>query len=262
MAERLQKLLAQHGLASRRKAEEWIIAGRVTVNGVPAHLGQKVDPDHDQVAVDQRLLTLQQRPQPYYLLLHKPLGMVSTCADPQGRPTVLDALPPELWCLGLHPVGRLDTYSSGALILTNDGDFTYRLTHPKHGLAKHYRVRVAGRVSPDTLATWQQGIELDGRLTCPAQVKIVGVPGSRHTDLAITLWEGRNRQIRRVAEVLGHRVLRLHRLAIGSVRLGNLQGGAYRSLSTGEIKALLAESDVSPTLPRPSPQVLAGTSPF
>lgn len=262
MVERLQKLLAQHGLASRRKAEEWIMAGRVTVNGVPAHLGQKVDPERDQVAVDQRPLMPQQRPRPCYLLLNKPLGMVSTCADPQGRPTVLDALPPDLQRLGLHPVGRLDTYSSGALILTNDGDFTYRLTHPKHDLAKHYHVRVAGRVLPDTLAAWQQGVWLDGRLTRPAQVDIAGFSGPSHTDLTITLWEGRNRQIRRVAEVLGHRVLRLHRVAVGSVRLGKLQRGAYRSLSTAEIKALLAESEVSPTLPRPSTQVLAGTSPF
>lgn len=262
MAERLQKLLAQHGLASRRKAEAWILAGRVTVNGVPAHLGQKVDLAHDQVAVDQRPLEPQQRPQSCYLLLNKPLGMVSTCADPDGRPTVLDALPSHLQTLGLHPVGRLDTYSTGALILTNDGDFTYRLTHPKHDIAKVYRVRLEGRVSSATLETWRRGLELDGRMTRPAGVLVMGTPTAQSTELEITLWEGRNRQIRRVAEVLGHRVLHLHRLAVGPVRLGKLKRGAYRSLSSVEIRALLAESEVQPTVPRPSLRSLVGTSPF
>jgi pseudouridine synthase len=262
MAERLHKLLAQHGLASRRRAEAWIVAGRVQVNGVPAHLGQKVDLDRDRVTVDDRPLMPQQRPQLCYLLLHKPLGMVSTCADPEGRPTVLDALPPDRRALGLHPVGRLDTYSSGALILTNDGDFTYRLTHPKHDLAKHYRVRVAGQVARETLSRWQEGVCLEGRLTRPAVVERLGSSSPDHTDLAITLWEGRNRQIRRVAEALGHRVLRLHRLAVGSVRLGKLKRGAYRSLSDAEIRALLAESEVDPIPPRLSAQVLDGTSPF
>ncbi|MEB3289943.1 MAG: pseudouridine synthase [Leptolyngbya sp.] len=262
MAERLQKLLAQHGLASRRKAEAWIIAGRVKVNGVLAHLGQKVDPDQDHVTVDDRPLRPQKRPQPCYLLLHKPPGVVSTCADPQGRPTVLDTLPPDLRPLGLHPVGRLDTYSSGAILLTNDGDFTYRLTHPKHGLAKHYRVRVTGQVSEETLTLWRQGVGLDGRMTRPALVEPVGPVHPAHTDLAITLWEGRNRQIRRIAEGFGHRVLSLHRLAVGSVKLGKLKRGAYRSLSAVEIEALLAEATVEPTPPRPSAQILAGTLPF
>ncbi|MFH7244219.1 MAG: pseudouridine synthase [Spirulina sp.] len=262
MAERLQKLLSQHGLASRRKAEEWIVAGRVTVNGVPAHLGQKVDLAHDQVCVDQRPLVPQQRPQSHYFLLNKPLGVVSTCADPEGRPTVITILPSSLHTLGLHPVGRLDTYSTGALILTNDGDFTYRLTHPKHDVAKRYQVRVAGKVSPETLATWRRGIPLDGRPTRSAEVDILGTPTPHHTDLAITLWEGRNRQIRRVAEALGHRVLRLHRLSVGPVHLDKLKGGAYRSLSAAEIRALLAESEVQPTSPQLPSQVLVGTSPF
>ena len=254
MAERLQKLLARHGLASRRKAEEWIMAGRVTVNGVPAQLGQRVDLTQDKVAVDQRPLVPQEQPQHHYLLLNKPLGVVSTCADPEGRPTVIDALPPDLQALGLHPVGRLDTYSSGALILTNDGDLTYYLTHPKHNIAKRYQVRVEGRVSAKTLATWRQGVVLEGRPTRPAQVTMIGPGSFGHTDLEITLWEGRNRQIRRVAELLGHRVIRLHRLAVGPVDLGALQGGEYRSLSSVEIRALLAESAFPPTLLQPSSQ--------
>lgn len=262
MAERLQKLLARHGLASRRKAEAWIVAGRVTVNGETAQLGQKVDLTQDEVAVDHRPLVPQARPQHHYLLINKPLGVVSTCADPEGRPTVIDALPPRLKTLGLHPVGRLDTYSSGALILTNDGDLTYRLTHPKHNMAKRYQVRVGGQVQPETLLHWRQGVMLDGSPTRPAQVTIIGGGTPSHTDLEITLWEGRNRQIRRVAEQLGHRVLRLHRLAVGSIKLGALKRGEYRSLSSDEIKALLAESAFPPTPPRPSSQALVGTSPF
>lgn len=248
VAERLQKVLAQHGLASRRKAEQWIQDGRVRVNGVPAQLGQKVDLACDRIAVDGQELA--PPPQHHYLLLHKPAGMVSTCADPEGRPTVLDPLPQTLQESGIHPVGRLDTYSTGALLLTNDGDLTYRLTHPKHDVAKVYHVCLEGPVAANTLDTWRRGVWLGDRHTRPAQVTVLNT--SAHTLLAVTLWEGRNRQIRRVAELLGHRVLNLHRVAIGPIQLGNLPRGAYRSLSSAEIKALLAESDVQPTVLTPS----------
>jgi pseudouridine synthase len=262
MPERLQKILAQYGLASRRKAEQWIQEGRVTVNGAPAYLGQKVDPALDKIVVEDRLLQPQQRPCYHYLLLHKPLGMVSTCSDPEGRPTVLDALSADLQNLGIHPVGRLDTYSTGALLLTNDGDFTYHLTHPKHDVSKTYQVQLEGSVSPQTLRDWRQGINLNGQLTRPAQVQIIGQPTQTSTWLEITLWEGRNRQIRRVAEVVGHRVLHLHRIAVGSLTLGNLKGGTYRTLSSAESRALLAESDVQPTVLKQPSQPLIGTSPF
>ncbi|NMF82382.1 pseudouridine synthase [Nodosilinea sp. P-1105] len=241
--ERLQKILSQYGIASRRKAEQLIEAGRVAVNGEVAHLGQKANPDSDRITVDNQPLRPDQRPQGHYLLLHKPLGMVSTCADPDGRPTVLDILPTALQPVGIHPVGRLDAYSSGALLLTNDGDFTYRLTHPKHDVAKTYQVRIEGQIANQTLDLWRQGIDLDGYQTRPAQVRRLGSSSPESTLLEVVLWEGRNRQIRRVAEALGHRVISLHRTAIGPVSVGILKSGAYRSLSSSEIKALLAESE-------------------
>jgi pseudouridine synthase len=262
MAERLQKVLAQHGLASRRKAEEWIQSGRVTVNGAPAYLGQKVDPKDDQIAVDNRPIHLEEQLDHYYLLLHKPLGVVSTCTDPDGRPTVLEALPDYLQGLGIHPVGRLDTYSTGALLLTNDGDLTYRLTHPKHNVVKTYQVHIDGMVSELDLATWRQGVELDGRLTRPAEIRRLAFSTDGNTQLEIRLWEGRNRQIRRVAQILGYRVRRLHRTAVGAIQLGNLKSGAYRTLSSNEIKALLAELDAQPTVLKQSSSPLVATLPF
>ncbi|MBU6229086.1 MAG: rRNA pseudouridine synthase [Cyanobacteria bacterium REEB459] len=240
--ERLQKLLAQHGLASRRQAEQWIQSGRVTVNGETAQLGQKANLDWDQVAVDRVILSVRNQPRHQYLLFHKPPGMVCTCFDPEGRPTVIEALGDQFEGLGLHPVGRLDVYSTGALILTNDGNFTYRLTHPKHDVAKTYQVTLERPPTEQTLERWRQGVYLDDYLTRPA--KVIRVNGNHEQDrqLLITLWEGRNRQIRRVAELLGHRVLSLHRLAIGSVHLGSLKRGAFRQLSPAEMGNLLAGS--------------------
>ncbi len=245
MAERLQKILSQYGVASRRQAEQMIEAGQVRINGAVAYLGQRADPQCDRIVVNQVPLQVHQRPTLHYLLLHKPLGMLSTCDDPQGRPTVLDVLPPEFHGLGIHPVGRLDAYSTGALLLTNDGDFTFRLTHPRHDVSKTYRVKLEGRVLPATLAEWRQGVCLDGRLTRPAQVQVIA-SGPANTQLEVVLQEGRNRQIRRVAQVLGHRVLDLHRVAVGSIALGNLGVGAYRALSSAEIEALLVDSSAQP----------------
>ena len=242
MAERLQKVLSQWGIASRRRAEELIQQGRVRVNGQIAELGLKADPSLDQIVVDGQLIHPQHRPALSYWLLNKPLGMVSTCEDPQNRPTVLDALPGDLRQGGMHPVGRLDTYSTGALLLTNDGDFTYRLTHPKHDISKTYRVWVEGAPETDTLHTWRRGLRLDGQMTRPATVTVLNQEVPRKTLLELVLWEGRNRQIRRVAEALGHRVLSLHRIAIGPIQLDTLALGKCRSLSMAEIEALLAES--------------------
>ncbi|MGB3202902.1 MAG: pseudouridine synthase [Nodosilinea sp.] len=261
MAERLQKILSQYGLASRRQAEQMIESGQVRVNGAIAHLGQRADPSCDRIEVNQQPLQAQHRPTQHYLLLHKPLGMVSTCADPQGRPTVLSVLPPDLQPLGIHPVGRLDAYTTGALLLTNDGDFTFRLTHPRHDIPKTYRVRVEGPVRPEALETWRQGIWLDHRPTRPAQVNVIA-QGQNQTLLEVVLQEGRNRQIRRVAQALGYRVLDLHRTAVGSVSLGNLRVGTYRALSSAEIKALLAESSAQSAPPAnlPPPSVSHSSS--
>lgn len=260
MAERLQKLLSQYGVASRRQAEQMIESGQVRVNGEIAYLGQRADLGCDRIEVNQQPLQAHHRPALQYLLLHKPMGMVSTCADPQGRPTVLDVLPPHLQTAGIHPVGRLDAYTTGLLLLTNDGDFTFRLTHPRHDIPKTYRVRVEGQVAASALAAWRQGILLDSRPTRPALVQVIA-QSPNQTELEVVLQEGRNRQIRRVAQALGCRVLDLHRTAVGSVRLGTLGVGACRALSSAEIEALLAESWIRSASLAKSPPSSASHSP-
>ena len=246
MQERIQKILSQWGVASRRRAEEMILARRVRLNGEIATLGDKADPERDRLEVDGRVLKPASRPEFLYLLVNKPLGTISTCSDPEGRQTVLHLLPALMRKgKGLHPVGRLDADSSGALLLTNDGDLTLRLTHPRYDPAKTYRVWVNGDVSAATVERWQQGVFLDGRKTRPAQVRILKSLVEK-TLLEIVLNEGRNRQIRRVAEQLGHPVRALHRSAIGPVRLTPLDGkplekGDYRHLSATEVSALKQE---------------------
>ncbi|CAD5959269.1 putative RNA pseudouridine synthase slr0361 [Planktothrix tepida] len=244
MDERLQKIMAQWGIASRRHAEEMIQAGRVRVNGNIAHLGQKANPNHDDIEVDGKPIYPSYRPVPIYLLLNKPLGVVSTCLDPNGRPSVLDLLPRKMRVgEGIHPVGRLDIDSTGALLLTNDGELTFRLTHPRHFIPKTYQVWVAGNPPDSALQAWRQGVMLAGRKTLPAQVRCIQqIPGHKAL-LEVILYEGRNRQIRRVAEQLGYPVVKLHRTAIGSIQLHPpeqpaLPEGQYRALSASEIEFL------------------------
>lgn len=237
MSERLQKLLSQRGIASRRQAEKLILGGRVTVNGQTAEIGQQADASTDRVCVDG--VEIGRPPQGVYFLLHKPKGVVSTCKDPQGRKTVLDLLDESLQTRsGIHPVGRLDADSTGALLLTNDGQLTYGLTHPRHQLPKNYQVRVQGIPSAAALQRWRTGVMLSGRRTLPADVQIVKRLADSQTLLRVTLTEGRNRQIRRVAEALGYPVAALHRTQIGSLKLGNLLNGRYRSLEDSEVAHL------------------------
>ncbi|UZQ53123.1 rRNA pseudouridine synthase [Trichothermofontia sichuanensis B231] len=239
MEERLQKILSQRGIASRRQAEMMILTGRVQLNGVTAQLGQKANPQADVITIDGQRLSLDASSHFRYLLLHKPAGVVSTCRDPQARPTVLSLLPRQWQSRGLHPVGRLDAASTGALLLTNDGALTFYLTHPRHHVAKTYRVWVKGNPSAAILQQWRQGISLLGRQTRPADVRVLAhCPDSNRTCLEIILREGRNRQIRRVAEQLGHPVVQLHRVAIGPIQLGNLPVGQWRSLTPPEVAAL------------------------
>jgi pseudouridine synthase len=241
MSARLQKILSQWGIASRRQAEQLILDGRVRVNGTVAKLGQTAEPATDRIEVDGRMVTLQSRPELVYLLLNKPIGVISTCHDPQGRRTVLDLLPAELReCEGIHPVGRLDIDSSGALLLTNDGDLTFCLTHPSYKISKTYEVWVCGQPSSGTIDAWRKGIDLDGRYTLPAQVKVVKYKDD-NTLLRIILTEGRNRQIRRVATELGHPVVRLHRTGIGDISVDGenaLALGAHRHLQSAEVRNL------------------------
>jgi len=249
MTERLQKILSQWGIASRRQAEQMIVEGRVRLNGAIGQLGQRADPAIDQIEVDGQLLQQRDRPQRLYLLVNKPVGVVSTCQDPQGRSTVLDLLPEAMrQDTGLHPVGRLDVMSTGALLLTNDGEVTACFTHPRHQITKVYQAWVEGSPSPEVLQQWRQGVWLDDRLTLPAEVSVLDVKaksgqqnlqtGLKQTSLEIVLREGRNRQIRRVAEQLGHPVIRLHRVAIGAINLGQLPSGKYRPLTKAEIEYL------------------------
>ncbi len=238
MPERLQKIVAQWGLASRRKAEKWIQEGRIVVNGAVAHLGQQVDPDCDRITIDGKPLCQIQRPNHHYILVHKPVGVVCTCHDPQHRSIILDLLPPQLrQGQGLHIVGRLDTDSTGAVLITNDGDLTFALTHPRHHVSKTYHVWVQGHPTQTTLQAWRQGILLSGRRTLPARVRLLQQTAGQSL-LEVVLQEGRNRQIRRVAESLNHPVVGLHRIAIGTVHLAHLPPGHHRLLTKREVDAL------------------------
>ncbi|MEA5465523.1 pseudouridine synthase [Leptothoe sp. PORK10 BA2] len=237
--EKLQKLLSQWGVASRRQSELLISTGRITVNGVKAHIGQRANPTVDDIRIDGRPLNPDNRPDKRYVLLNKPRGVISTCEDPQCRKTVIDLLPPELrqGDMRLHPVGRLDTDSTGALLLTNHGQLTQTLTHPRHHIAKTYRVRVEGSPANHTLEKWRHGVDLGGQMTAPAEVTMLHPKAPAL--LEIVLHEGRNRQIRRVAEQLGHPVLSLHRSSIGAIALGELPLGQCRELTPQELKILL-----------------------
>lgn len=250
MDERVQKLLSQWGVASRRQAEQMILAGRVRLNGAIAQLGQKANPTLDRIEVDGVLIRPHQRPASIYLLLNKPAGILSTCTDPWHRRTVLDLLPPVLRDgQGIHPVGRLDADSTGALLLTNDGDLTFYLTHPRHHIPKTYQVWVEGNPGEAVLQQWRRGVMLDGRPTLPTQVTVLNRHGNHQTLLQVILTEGRNRQIRRVAAQLGHPVIQLHRTAIGSIALQRpgtpeLLSGEYRPLKDSEIGFLKAQIDL------------------
>lgn len=232
---RIQKLLAAAGFCSRRRGEELLRAGRVAVNGRLAGPGDQADPDRDDIRIDGRPLRPPRRC--LTLLLNKPPGVLSTCHDPQSRTTVLDLLPPQLrQGQGLHPVGRLDAASRGALLLSNDGALTLRLTHPRYGHRKTYRVWVRGRPDPATLQRWRAGVPLDGQPSQPVGLTVLA-RDPEAMQLELVLREGRNRQIRRTAELLGHPVLDLQRVAIGPLGLGDLPEGTWRRLEPREWEA-------------------------
>ncbi|MHB1132386.1 MAG: pseudouridine synthase [Chloroflexota bacterium] len=233
---RLQKYLAQAGVASRRAAEEIILQGRVAVNGnVVTELGTRVRPGQDVVTLDGRHVGA--REDLVYFALNKPRGVVSTARDPEGRPTVLDLVRTQQ---RIYPVGRLDADSEGLLLLTNDGELAQAVTHPSHEWEKEYRVMVTGTPSRRTLALLSGGMDLDGQRTAPAWISDEGGNGET-TWLRVVLHEGRNRQIRRMCEALGHPVRYLQRVRIGPVRLGNLGVGQYRRLNATELNALLGK---------------------
>jgi len=233
-AERLQKVLARAGFGSRRACEELIAAGRVTIDGQRAVLGDRVDPQRDRLEVDGVPVAI--RHGLVYYLLNKPAGVVTTARDPQGRPTVVGLVPatPRVF-----PVGRLDADTEGLLLLTNDGELAHLLTHPRYGVAKTYLAEVEGVPSPAALRRLRHGVLLDDGPTAPARARLVQA-GGRTSALEVTIHEGRNRQVRRMCEAVGHPVRRLVRTRIGPLRDARLGPGEWRELRAEEVRRLYA----------------------
>lgn len=233
MLVRLQKILADRGLASRRKAEEWILEGRVTINGQTAHIGDKAHPGQDIIKLDgQRIASL---PEKIYVLLNKPKNVVTTLADPEGRTTVLDMV--RFPKARLFPVGRLDYDAEGILLMTNDGDLAHQLSHPSFEIPRTYWVKLQGKPQQAEIQKISRGVRLEDGLTAPCRVYPL-----RETEgnmwLEMTLHEGRNRQVKRMWEKLGFHVLKLKRVNFGGLPVGNLKIGEYRLLRPAEVQKL------------------------
>lgn len=229
MVERLQKIISARGLASRRKAEEWIGQGRVTVNGIPAKLGDSADPEKDEILVDGKKLPSTE--EPVYIMLNKPRGFVTTLSDEKGRKNVSE-LVADCGCR-VYPIGRLDMDSEGLLLFTNDGEFANRLMHPKHEVEKTYDTWVTG-YTPEGENALREPIELDGYRIRPPKVVVLQHEGDR-AKMRITIHEGRNRQVRRMCQAAGMHVTRLRRIREGQLKLGDLPLGKWRHLTPREI---------------------------
>jgi 23S rRNA pseudouridine2605 synthase len=231
--ERLQKVLARAGVASRRKSEDLIRQGRVRVNGqIVTELGTKVDPARDEIRVDGALIQI--GASRVYVMVNKPVGVLSTMKDRRGRESLGDLVAAPV---RLYPVGRLDATSEGLILLTDDGELANLLTHPRYEHEKEYRVLVNGQPAEDTLETWRRGVVLDGKPTAPAEVEVLARRGDSAV-LRVVMREGRKRQIRRVAELLGHPIRELKRVRLGPLQLGQLQPGQWRYLTAREVQSL------------------------
>lgn len=243
MLKRVQRIIAESGRCSRRAAEALIEAGLVTVNGRPVALGDRADAEKDAIKVEGKLL---KKPEPHrYILLYKPKGIITTADDPEGRSTVLDLIRPGV-PERVYPVGRLDVMTEGLLFLTNDGDFALRVTHPSWGCRKEYLAKVRGEIPERTLERLRRGIVLDGKRTAPAEISFVRRSRRASSDDEANSWfrvilrEGRNHEVRRLFDVVGHSVLKLKRVAIGPIRDEKLLPGQWRDLEPGEVRAILA----------------------
>jgi len=241
MAERIQKIIAQMGIASRRKAEELITEGRVTVNGKVASIGEKADPAKDHIKVDGKLL-IRREPR-VYLMFNKPKNVVTSLADPQGRPTVKDYLKGIRY--RVFPVGRLDFDSEGLLFLTNDGAFTNAVLHPSKKIPKTYMVKVKGIIDDNKINKLRQGVRLEDGRTLPAKVKFAR-QSENNSWIEIAITEGKKRQVRRMVEAVGHPALKLRRVSINGVRLSGLKIGELRPLTERELRELKKEAGLAP----------------
>ena len=238
MEERLQKYLAECGIASRRKCEEYITQGKVQVNGKTiTELGVKVNPEKDKITFEGK--NVKQEERKVYILLNKPIGYVTTSDEQFGRDKVLDLVKVRERVV---PVGRLDMYTSGALILTNDGDFVYKVTHPKHEITKTYTVTVKGIIKNEEVEQLRKGVKIDEYTTRPAKVKILKTDEEKDISrLEITIHEGKNRQVRRMCESVGRRVIALHRSKIGNIGVKDIELGKWRYLKDFEVKTLIGK---------------------
>ncbi len=236
MQERLQKILSRCGVASRRKAEELIIQERVFVNGVPVNkLGSKADPATDSITVDGRSITPEAKK--VYILLHKPAGYICSLSDPQGRPTVGELV--SGISERVFPVGRLDYDTEGLLLLTNDGEFSYAMQHPRFNIKRTYRVKVRGVPESDRLDMLAAGVVLDGVKTHKSAIRFIG-KARKNTWLEVVLKEGRNRQLKKMFSLIGHPAMRIIRIKFGPFALGRLPSGSFRTISPDEVKRITA----------------------
>ena len=236
---RLQKYLSECGVASRRKAEDLIAAGKVKVNGRPASIGDKVDPKNDTVVLAGKKVRKSKKNT--YIMLHKPRGFITTLSDEMGRKCVAQLI--EDVGTRIYPVGRLDRDSEGLLLLTDDGEFANMLTHPTHHVPKTYRVTIRPTITDEQITALTTGIEIDGRMTMPSEVRVLEKKEGRVV-IEIIIYEGRNRQIRKMCDALGLEVARLKRTQIGSVKLGMLKQGDWRNLTDEEVHKLMVAASV------------------
>jgi len=234
---RIHKYLSNQGIMSRRNAEEAVMRGRVSVNGKKAEVGQKVIPEIDEIAIDGVLLAPKPEGRKTYIMLNKPAGVVTTMSDEKERTCISDILDKEDIKERIYPVGRLDMYSEGLLLLTNDGEIANKLMHPKNEISKMYHVSIKGELREELVKKFSEPFEIDGKMTSPAKTEVVEQKNGV-TKLKIEIAEGKNRQIRRICENLELVILKLKRIRVGNISLGNLKPGQWRHLSQGEINYL------------------------
>lgn len=252
MQERVQKLIAAAGIASRRKAEELIEAGHVTVNGVLAELGTKADPATDHIKVRGKLINAKlEQQEKIYLLLNKPVGYLTSKSDPEGRQLVVDLV--GRYRDKVHPVGRLDVNTEGLILLTNDGAFTQAIAHAKHKVPKVYEVKVKGQPNALLIRKLERGVVLDKVKTAPAQIKELDLSDT-NAWYEVTLYEGRNQQIRKMFDSIGHSVIKLRRVAIGFLRNEKLRPGQFRELKPAEVNRFMQAATANATLAAPRPK--------